>query len=50
MKVNISVDLETTTGEFEIKFSSENGEQMDRTDLVNLLRKVVEQWNLKFVD
>jgi hypothetical protein len=50
MKVKINVELETDTGVYEIKFTSEDGQTMDQQELVRLLRKVIEKWNQKFVD
>jgi len=50
MKVKITVDLETETGEYEIKFTSEDKQPMDQKVLSKLLKKVVEQWNQKFVN
>ena len=35
---------------YDIVFKSEDGEKMDQQELVRLLRKVIEQWNQKFVD
>ena len=49
MKVNIAIELDTETGDYDLKFTSEDGKTMDQQELVRLLRKVFEQWNLKFL-
>jgi len=52
MKVKVEINLDMSTGNYDIQFFSHKKEdrKIDQVELIRLLRKVFENWNGKFVD
>ncbi len=51
MKVKTVIELDTSTGSYEIQFFSHKKEhtKIDQSELVRLLRKVIEDWDKEVV-
>jgi hypothetical protein len=52
MKIKVEINLDMSSGEYEIQFFSHKKEdrKIDQSEVMRLLRKVFEQWDTKFKD
>jgi len=53
MKVKTIIEIDMETGDYDIQFGISEGDKkkkIDQKEMTKLLRKVIDAWNLKFVN
>ena len=51
MKVEVTITVDTNTGDYDLVYKSEKkGQKIEQKLLAKIIRKVLDNWDMKFVD